>query len=1127
MKKIKKISKTKVFKVFLALLIVTALVVPTFFAFAARNSKFTIEAVTDSDDSEEPVDLMHLERGQRFRVKINLDTEEVYSTLNYGFTYDNRYFKLVEAWKYSDVDKRGNSKIEGDYSNNVSKEDSNLNKLLFSVGVYPNYEDDYSYNGTIGTAIFEVVDTAKGSYTFEFAKETNMQRVITGAYNDENGDFHPATYELLDSETENANVYVDVPVSGITLNVADEINMIVGDTKALEVTPNPTDTTVLKNATYSSDLEGIAEVSNTGVITAKKTGKAKITVNAYGKSKTITVNVTNPIKRLYFDKTSETIKGENKSINLNVKMEPTTPDNAEVKWESLNPEVATVNQSGTVTSVKAGVATIKVTSLADENVSATITINVVIPVTKASIDKKTLSLEKNESEDITITYEPAVANSEVTWKASDDSIVSITPKEESAGKFTAVVKALKGGNTDVVGKITNCEDSVKCEFTVPVTVNVPLEDIKIQKDGKDVSKISVYPTETATLTLVKVPEDATVSASETVKWQSSNDFVTVDSKGVIKGITAGKSATITATYAGKTATITVEVKTPVEGGNLSPSDEINLITNCDKGKCQEQMTVLFFGAGGTTPDEEPSVTWKIKEGSATDVASVSSNGLVKALKAGNTIVVATYKTIDGVLHTLEAKVNVTVALESLSFAEGSLTIHRGDTTKLPKLVLNPTDATVDINDVVYEYDEDIISLNNGVITALSKGSTNITAKLNGKTATLKVTVDVPVENIIVKLADEEVESLTLARDSAYTLTAEVDPVDADDTTVKWAIAEGSATDVISIDPQTGAINALKKGKTKITVTAGNFTKTIDVEVNVPVKQFTAQEELEIYKGDVNKKKISVTINPTDADDQEITWSSDDEAIATVSEDGIVTGHKAGSTTITGTLENGMSVTVRVTVSIIPLTDIDVVVPDEILKGRPTSLKITPTPANTTEFENIEYESSNEDIFTVDENGVITGVKEGSATLTIRVGGVTKEIEITITEVHAESIDVYVPSEKLGVGEEMILQPYANPTNCTDELTYTFESSDENIATVDENGTVKGIAPGTVTIKITADNGMEKEVTIVITEDLQFRQEDSTVIPNTGIPSPIPYIIVSILSLSGIGLLVYKKHQLEK
>ena len=78
--KIKKISKAKVFKVFLALLIVTAIVVPTFFAFASRNTKFTIEAVTDSDDSEEKVDLMHLQRGQRFRVKINLDTEEVFQT---------------------------------------------------------------------------------------------------------------------------------------------------------------------------------------------------------------------------------------------------------------------------------------------------------------------------------------------------------------------------------------------------------------------------------------------------------------------------------------------------------------------------------------------------------------------------------------------------------------------------------------------------------------------------------------------------------------------------------------------------------------------------------------------------------------------------------------------------------------------------------------------------------------------------------------------------------------------------------------------------------------------------------------------------------------------------------------
>lgn len=1128
MQKMKKIGQSKVFKVLLSLVLVAAILVPTFLAFAEGKSKVTIVAVTDSDENEQPVDLKKLHRNDQFRIKINLENTEYYQASAFTITYDNRYFEVVDYWQYSDLDNHGQSKYQGDCNNRVTVDNPNLSEVRFAYAVKDQSQETYNYQGTVGTIVFKVKEEAKGNYNFEFIDDTYIKKEIADGYYDETNTWVGATYKEIELEKVNANAFVEVPVTDISLNVPDEINMVVGQTKAIEVTPKEKDTTVAENATYQSSEQEVADVTGEGVITAKKTGKTEITVNAYGHTKKVTVNVTNPIKRLYFEEESVTIKGENQTKKLEVKTEPTNPDNAEVKWESLDSDIATVGEDGTVTSHKAGEATIKVTSKVNESISTTIKVVVVIPVTKAEIDKKSLSLNKNASEDVTITYEPAVANSEVTWTVDDSNIASVTAKEPTAGKFSATVKALRGGTTNVKGKITNCEDNVECEFTIPVTVNVPLESIKIQKDNQDVTTLSIYPTETATLTIVKNPDDATVSKEEVVEWKSNNGNVTVNNEGLITGVNAGTQATITATYAGKTASITVEVKTPVEGGNLSPSGDINLITKCNspKGKCQEQMQVIFVDANGKTPDEKPQVTWGIEEGSATNVASVSSDGLVQALKVGNTIITATYKTFNGEVHTLKANVHVTVALEGISFEKENLTVHRNGKINLPKLVLDPADATVNLEDVVYEYDNDIISLDNGVITGIKKGSTTITAKLGNETAELTVIVDVPVTNIVVKKDGEEVSSLLLARDSSYNLTAEIDPVDADDQNVKWAIAEGSATDVITIDEDTGAINTLKKGTTKITVTAGGFTKTIDVEVNVPVRSFTANPKLNIYKGEVNKQTISTTIDPFDADDQEITWKSDDDTIATVDANGTVTGHKAGQTTITGTLKNGWSVEIEVTVSIIPLTDIEVVVPDQILKGRKTALSITPDPVDTTEFENIEYESGNEDIFTVDEFGNITGVKEGTATLTIKVGGITKEIEITITEIHAESIDAYVPSEKLGVGEEMLLQPYANPANCTDELTYTFTSSDEKIATIDENGKIKGIAPGKVTIKVTASNGMETEVEIIITEEPQFRVDDSTVIPNTGVSSPLPYVIISLLSLGGITVLGYKKYTLK-
>ncbi len=1135
MKNIKKKNKTKIFKAFLLLFIIALIAIPTFLTLAAGKSKFTIEAVTNSDKNPEPVNLMKLHRNDEFRLKINLETSEVYQALTYAITYDNRYFELVEAWKYSDNDNRGNSKIEGDYNSYVDKENPNLTKLIFAVAVNSNYGDNYSYNGTVGTAIFKVKQDAKGSCTFTFTDDTALNKEIADGYYDASGEYHGAKYEQLNIETVNANAFVEIPVDDITLKVDEEvnptkINMIGGTTKQIEVIPNNTDTTMQANISYSSSKAEIANVSNSGVITANKTGTTEIIVKAYGLTKKFTVNVTNPIKKLYFNDESVTIQGENKTKTLQVEMEPANPDNAQIKWESLNEDIATVDQNGVVTSHKAGTCVIKVTSKADSSISANITVKVIssiIPVEEVSINPKEISLEKNATQDITITYKPLTATTDVTLSVEDKNIASISKETTSSGTYKATVKGLSGGKTNIKAKLTNCKNSVNCEFTIPVSVNVPLKGIKIQKDNNDITSLSIYPTEKVTLKVVTDPLDATGLENEVISWKSSNDNVQVEN-GVVTGINPNTSAVITATYANHETSITVNVKTPVEGGNLSPSNDINLITKCDskKGKCQEQMQVIFFDANGKTPDEKPTVTWGIKQGNSTDVVSINSTGLVKALKAGSTIITATYKTFDGQIHTLEANVNVIVALESLSFEKDSLTVHRGKTVNLPKLVLNPKDAYVNIEEVEYEYDPTIISLENNIITGIKKGTTTIKAKLGDEFAELSVVVDVPIEDIIVKLNDKEITNLLLERSSSCVLTASIIPNDADNQNVIWSIADGSAKDIISINSETGAINALKKGKTKVSVKAGNIEKIIEVEVNVPVKTFTADEKLDIYKGESNKKTISTVIDPIDADNQEITWKSNNEEIATVDEFGTVTGHKAGSTTIIGTLENGMQVSVLVTVSIIPLTDIDVVVPNEILKGRTTSLKITPNPTNTTEFENIEYESTDEEIFVVDDSGNITGLKQGTATLIIRVGEVTKEVEITITEIHADSIDVHVPSDKLGVSEEMLLQPFTNPENCTDELTYTFTSSDEHIATVSEDGTVKGISEGTVTIKVTASNGMEKEVKITITKEAQFRQEE-TIIPNTNTQPLVPSIILSIMSLLGIITLGYKRYTLNK
>ncbi len=1123
LKKLKINKKVKSFGFVALFVLVAMLVIPIMSAFADATPKFYFEAISN-DANETTVDLNHLNRGDEFKLNVMLSDAINFQSMSYTIVYDNTAFEYIGKEVFSDTSSSGEEKVTTASANLTDQTNPNLGLVSFSVAVSPKYENNYSYSGKIATIIFRVKNTARKDYQFEFrtgstngALDTNIKRLVQASSISPDGEYSKAVYQNLNIETETISAFVEVPTNSFSMSVDNHLEMIVDDELELKVTPDNPDTTVLENLSVVSNQKDFVDFID-GKIVAKKTGNAILTVYAYGSSKTISVNVTNPLKRLYFDSDNITIKGLSKNEKLTVNMEPLNPDDKSLEWESLNTDVLDVDQLGNITVKKAGDAVVRVKSLANPSISTEITVHVIIPVTNASINKENLNLVKDGTDDIIITYEPNVVETDVTWTFEDNGIAIIEEEKKEAGKFTAKIKALTKGNTKLKAKLTNCDDDVNCEFVVNINVKVQLESIKIQKDGKDVTEIELYPNEKVNLTVSVYPLDADLPTDNPV-WTSKFGNVTV-SNGVVTGVNKDTTDTVTVSYGGLEATVDVKVKTPIEGGNLLPAEDVNLITDCSssKGICEKQLSVVFFP---DTADEKPTVTWGIKEGSSNDVVSVSPSGLVRALKAGDTTVTATYTTITGDTIVLEKNVHVTVALENIHFEKESLTIHRNNTAKLPDLVIEPSDATVAMDDIVYTFDDEFINLDNGIITALKKGTVTLIAKLGSYTAALNIIIDVPVEDFVVKNADEEITSLIIPRNSSTVLTVDVSPSDAYFEDVSFGIVEGQRDDVISINATTGAINALQKGKTKVFVKVGEITKVIEIEVNVPVESFTAVENMEIYKGENNKTLISTMIKPADADFTTITWESDNEEIATVDDAGFVTGHKEGTANITGTLGNGMKVEILVTVKGIPLNDINIEVLEEILKGRTTVVKVTPDPIDSTEFENIEYESDDTSIFTVDQDGIITALKEGKATLTVRVGEITKEIEITIKEIHAESLSVYVEENSLKVGESIVITPYANPKDCTDQLTYTFEVSDENIATIDENGVITGVSAGNVTVTIKADNGL------TTTTEIKVVENKPVVSPDTKVNSPIPYVVISFISLVGIAVFAYKKWRIEK
>ena len=137
-------------------------------------------------------------------------------------------------------------------------------------------------------------------------------------------------------------------------------------------------------------------------------------------------------------------------------------------------------------------------------------------------------------------------------------------------------------------------------------------------------------------------------------------------------------------------------------------------------------------------------------------------------------------------------------------------------------------------------------------------------------------------------------SLTLDEGDTATLTATVFPSNATDKTVVWSSSDESVATV-----KEGVVKAVKAGTAKITASCGGKSASCSVTVkkkNVPVESISLSESsLSLVVGDT--ATLTVTINPSNATDQTVTWSSSNASVATVV-DGKVTAVKEGNATIT-------------------------------------------------------------------------------------------------------------------------------------------------------------------------------------------------------------------------------------
>lgn len=333
------------------------------------------------------------------------------------------------------------------------------------------------------------------------------------------------------------------------------------------------------------------------------------------------------------------------------------------------------------------------------------------------------------------------------------------------------------------------------------------------------------------------------------------------------------------------------------------------------------------------------------------------------------------------------------------FASSEKKVYTGETFQYVPEQLTPAYANDDL-----EYsssNEKICTVDaaSGEVTAVAEGECEIrvASKENGETLD---SYTVHVKKVTVKNISFAEEEVTMKlKEATKKLNLIFDPVNAEtDEGLTW---ESSDPQIVTV--KDGVVTAVRTGTATIVATIQGKTAFCTVHVVNPLEGIQMSEDnVDLKKGKWHQ--LSVTCTPEDTtDDTRITWSCSDNKVVFVTSDGTIQGLRPGTATVTATI-GSFTATCKVTVTA-PLESIQVS-PVTIKRGETQKLKYSVYPADTTDdLSKAVWSSSNPDVVSVDQNGQVTGLAYGTATIKMTVGEILGEAEVTVKRPGLEEAQV--------------------------------------------------------------------------------------------------------------------------
>ena len=828
-----------------------------------------------------------------------------------------------------------------------------------------------------------------------------------------------------------------VPVSSVTMDKGVQ-SIAINESctvKAIVSPSNATNTKVLWTVENASVIEYSDLGEGSITVTGRQVGTSKVIARSDdgGYIASCEISVGKGVERIELEPAELQLK-KGDSQTLTASIFPADATCQTLHWGTSDSKVASVDEDGKVTAVGNGSATVFVSS-SDGGYTAYCNVYVGTPLGSLSLDPGEYTLESIGSsfKIAPVFYPEDATDTEVSWTSADPKIASVS----SDGTVTAIGP----GTTAITAAAAGGTITSKCV----VTVLSPALAIKISD-----SRLSLEEGEEATLSASVFPSDATQS---TLTWRSDKpEVATVDQNGNVRAVKAGVAVITVSVSETVFETCTVTVVSRVTGISFDV-DELEILPGES-----HQLNVTVLPENASVPD----VNWSSDNAK---VAKVSDTGLVTGHSAG----VATIHAVTrdgGKMATCLVKVGTPVS--GISLSKSSASMYVGDSPLALTATITPSNAS-DKSVVWSSSDASVASVTAGsgldaTVTPVAAGTATITVSTqDGKfSASCVLTVMQHVTGVSISKS-----SLTLYTGQTETLSAQVKPDDATDTRLTWSSSDKTVATVAN-----GKVTALKAGSVQIRVTTfeGGFQ---DV-CNLTVKQHVTGLDLShstrtIYLGQT--VTMTATVLPSDASDKSVTWTSSNSDIVSVTQNGSVTANAMGEAEITATSnDGGFSKSRKVTViePLVPATSLTLTPKTMSLNiGESGSLELQILPNDCNEI--LEWKSSDPSVATVND-GDIKALAAGTTTITVRGSNTSASATVTVIDPYAVTgVTLDRTTLSLEMGETATLVATVLPEDARDK-TVTWSSGNTAVATVDQQGKITTVSPGTAQITVTTKDG---------------------------------------------------------